>query len=245
MTIPDVHRLYDVVAATWPSAACQQIGPWMIRDGAGGGSRVSAATATQAVTSDDVAPAENAMRDLGQPPLFMICEGDTVLDDILQTAGYAIKDPVNLYAAPTAEIATQRPPPVTAFTVWPPLATQQEIWASGGIGPARLAVMDRAPLPKTTILGRTDDCPAGTLFVGADGECAMIHALEVLPHHRNKGLARHLTRAAAFWAADQGCPWLTLVTTRANAAANHLYSSLGMTLVGRYHYRTLSKETAS
>ena len=67
----------------------------------------------------------------------------------------------------------------------------------------------------------------------------MIHALEIAVEYRRRGLARHLTQAAAFWAQDQGANYLTLVTTQANAGANALYSSLGMTLVGQYHYRTL------
>ena len=67
----------------------------------------------------------------------------------------------------------------------------------------------------------------------------MIHALEISDQHRRQGLARHLTRAAAFWAQDNGAAYLTLVTTQANIGANALYASLGMTLVGQYHYRTL------
>ncbi len=241
MTLPDTHQIYDVLSATWPSADAQTIGPWIIRKGDGGGSRVSAATATSAVTKDDLPLSEDAMRELGQPPLFMIRAGDDALDQLLSDAGYAIKDPTVLYAAKAADLATERPPPVTAFTVWPPLAVQSEIWAAGGIGAGRLAVMDRAPHPKTTLMGRVDDRPAASVFIGTHDGCAMIHALEVMQAHRQKGLARYLTRAAAFWALDQRCNYLTLATTEANVAANALYSSLGMTRIGRYHYRTLPK----
>ncbi|MEY1557436.1 GNAT family N-acetyltransferase [Yoonia sp. R2331] len=244
MTLPDIHRLYDVVAATWPAANVAPHGPWQIRTGKGGGRRVSAATASGPITRANLAQAEAAMHALSQTPLFMIREGEDALDALLADAGYVVKDPSVLYAAPAAAIATERPPPVTAFTVWPPLAVQRDIWAAGGIGDGRLAVMSRAPQPKTSFLGRINDRPAATVFVGVDGDCAMIHALEVAVAHRKQGLARHLTRAAAFWALEQGCTFLTLVTTEANAAANHLYSSLGMTLVGRYHYRTLPKDDA-
>ncbi len=241
MTLPDIHTLYDVVAATWPAAQTQQVGPWMIRTGKGGGSRVSAATAHQPISPDDIVTADRAMRDLWQTPLFMVREGEDTLDAMLETAGYVIKDPSVIYVAPVSDVATMRPPPVTAFTVWPPLAVQRDIWATGGIGDGRLAVMDRAPMPKTTFLGRIDDKPAATVFVGCHERCAMIHALEVARPFRNKGLARHLTRAAAFWAMEQGCDHIALVTTAANTAANALYSSLGMTRVGGYHYRTLAK----
>ncbi len=177
------------------------------------------------------------MRAAGQRPLFMIRDQDAALDRELADLGYLIKDPVNLYAAPVAQIATMRPPPVTTFEVWPPLAAQVEIWAAGGIGAGRLTIMDRAPLPKTTILGRLQDRPAGTLFIGIAGDCAMIHALEIAVAQRRQGLARQMTIAAAFWAQAQGARWLTLVATRANTGAHALYTSLGMGVVGQYHYR--------
>ncbi|WP_333714506.1 GNAT family N-acetyltransferase [Yoonia sp.] len=239
MTLPSARKLYAVIDGTWPSLAKRAVGPWTIRIDGKGGSRVSAATVEAAFGEADIATAEDAMREVGQTPLFMIREGDAGLDAMLAARGYVIKDPVNLYAAPVARIATTRPPPITSFEVWPPLAVQTEIWAAGGIGPGRIDVMDRARPPKTTLLGRIDDRPAGTVFVGIAADCAMIHALEIATDHRRKGLARHLTQAAAFWAQDNGAAFLTLVTTQANAGANTLYSSLGMTLVGQYHYRIL------
>lgn len=239
MTLPDAQKLYAVIDGTWPSLAKRAVGPWTIRIDGKGGSRVSAASAEQPVRDSDIPQAQEAMREVGQTPLFMIREGDHKLDYLLAARGYVIKDPVNLYAAPVGDIATERPPPVTAFTVWPPLAVQAEVWAAGGIGQGRLDVMDRARQPKTTILGRLNDRPAGTVFVGIAADCAMIHALEIAKEHRRQGLAQYLTRAAAFWAQDQGATFLTLVTTQANAGANALYTSLGMTLVGQYHYRIL------
>lgn len=239
MSFPDVPKLYAVIDGTWPASAKQALGPWTIRLDSSGSSRVSAATAEEPVTDADIPQAEDAMRQAGQTPLFMIREGEDALDQDLAARGYIIKDPVNMYAAPVALIATDRPPPVTSFEVWPPLAAQAEIWAEGGIGPGRLAIMDRAREPKTTLLGRLNDQPAGTVYIGIAADCAMIHALEIGKAHRRQGLAAHLTRAAAFWAQDQGADYLTLVTTQANDSANALYSSLGMTLVGHYHYRTM------
>lgn len=239
MTQPTAHKLYDVIDGTWPAAAKQALGPWTVRLDDSGSSRVSAATAELPFTDADIPTAEQAMREAGQTPLFMIREGEGDLDQMLAARGYAIKDPVNMYAAPVDQITTQRPPAVTTFEVWPPLAVQTEIWADGGIGAGRLAVMDRARHPKTTLLGRLNDRPAGTIYVGIAADCAMIHALEVAHAHRRQGLAVHLTRAAAFWARANGADYLTLVTTAANESANALYASLGMTLVGHYHYRTL------
>ena len=239
MTLPTVHKLYAIIDGTWPAFAKRAVGPWVIRIDGKGGSRVSAATVEADFTNFDITDAEEAMREVDQTPLFMIREGDEALDEMLEARGYQIKDPVNLYAAPVSDIATERPPPVTAFTVWPPLAAQAEVWAAGDIGQGRLDVMDRARQPKTTLLGRINDVPAGAAFVGIAGDCAMIHALEVAEDQRRQGLALHLTRAAAFWAMEHDADYLTLVTTQANVGANTLYSSLGMTLVGQYHYRIL------
>ncbi len=239
MTLPSAQKLYAVIDGTWPASAKQALGPWTIRLDDSGSSRVSAATAEIPFKDTDIPEAEASMREAGQVPLFMIREGENDLDDVLAARGYVIKDPVNMYAAPIDQIAIGRPPPVTTFQAWPPLAVQTEVWAAGGIGKGRIAVMDRARHPKTTLLGRLDDRPAGTVYVGIAGDCAMIHALEVAVAHRRKGLAAHLTRAAAHWAQDQGAAYLTLVTTVANDGANALYTSLGMTLVGHYHYRTL------
>lgn len=241
MILPTAAQLYEVIEGTWPPETCVGLGPWTIRLDKSGSSRVSAATAKGPVGDAAIDQAAEAMRGAGQTPLFMIREGEGPLDESLAAKGYVIKDPVNMYAAPVAALAIDRPPPVSTFEVWPPLAVQAEIWAKGGIGEGRLAVMDRAPGAKTTFLGRSGDSPAGSVFVAEHEGCAMIHALEVDADHRRKGMARHLTQAAAFWAQDQRVQTLSLVTTRANQAANALYSSLGMTLVGQYHYRILSE----
>lgn len=242
MQFPSARQCYDVIDDTWPPANCRALGPWLVRLDPSGSSRVSAATAHAPLRDGDIALAAAAMRVAGQRPLFMIRDQDAALDGTLAGLGYQIKDPVNIYAAPVQAIATKRPPPVTTFEVWPPLAAQVEIWAAGGIRAGRLAIMDRAPMPKTTILGRLHDRPAGTLFVGIAADCAMIHALEIAQAHRRQGLARQVTIAAAFWAQANGAHWLTLVATRANAGAHALYTSLGMGVVGQYHYRIAPEE---
>lgn len=243
MTLPSVQDLYQVTDKSWPPAQQSANGVWIIREGQGGGSRVSSATANGPITQADLPVAEQAMRALGQVPQFMIRHGDDDLDQLLATAGYQIKDPVNLYVAPVSDIALTPIPPVTSFEVWPPLAAQAEIWAEGGIGPTRLAVMERAPQPKTTFLGRIDDTPAGTAYVGSHLGVAMIHAIEITPDQRRKGLARHLITGAAFWAQRAGLSHVSLVCTQANLAANALYASMGFTRVGQYHYRILPEDT--
>jgi ribosomal protein S18 acetylase RimI-like enzyme len=235
--MPDAGDIYEVIEGTWPPVSTHITGPWIIREGRGGGSRVSATTARQPVTADDLALAEDAMRALGQPLLFMIREGDTELDALLAAEGYTVFDPVNLYLAPVPAIAAERPPPVTCFTVWEPLEIMRDIWEAGGIGAGRQAVMQRAPLPKTGLFGRSNNSPAAAGFVALHKGIAMVHALEVLARHRRKGMGHHMMRQAAIWAMDQGATHISCVCRQENAAANQLYASLGMQLVGQYHYR--------
>jgi ribosomal protein S18 acetylase RimI-like enzyme len=230
----DPAAIHAAVAATWPAARTWRQGPVTLRDGQGGGSRVSAATVEAGWTESDIVAAEAEM---GARPLFMLREGEERLDALLAARGYAVMDPVVGYVAPVGVLATVRPPPVTTFEVWPVLAAQREIWAEGGIGPARIAVMERAARPKVSLLGRLDDSPAGAAFVAVHQGFGMVHALEVLPRFRRRGLGAHLLRAAAFWVAGQGAGAVGLVVTEANAGARALYEAMGMQVVARYHYR--------
>ncbi|MFQ6553627.1 GNAT family N-acetyltransferase [Aestuariibius insulae] len=236
MTGPTITDIYEVIDTTWQPASKTRHGPWMIREGRGAGGRVSSATAEAPVIDADIPIAEEAMRAFGQTPLFMIRDGETALDQALEARGYRIKDAVHAYAAPIGTLAAD-PPPVTCFEVWPPLEIMKEVWDAGGIGPERRAVMARVPDPKTTILGRTEDQPAGAAFVAIAGPFAMTHAVETLARHRRRGLAVHMMQAAARWAARHGATHMTLITTQDNIAANALYRSLGMTVIGGYHYR--------
>lgn len=242
MTLPTPQALFDAIDATWPAAAMQTVGPWVIRNGLGGGKRVSAATCLdEAAALTQIAQAEAAMTDLGQTPLFMIRPEDTALDAALAARGYAVVDPVTLYACPIATFARE-PDRLTAFTVWPPLAVQAEIWAAGGIGPARLNIMHRAKNPKISVLGRNAESPAGTAFVAIHDGIAMLHGLEIADAHRRKGLGINIMRSAALWAQNAGARYFSVLVTDANLPGNSLYLSLGMTAVTNYHYRVRKKE---
>lgn len=222
--------------ATWPAAAWHDVGAFIVREGRGGGQRVSSATASGAWSEADINRVEACQQGLGQVPLFLIRPGDEALDAALQARGYALKDPVHFYDAAADELAAPTPA-LTTFAIWPPLAIQRDIWAEDGIGPARIAVMDRARGPKTSILGRVNDRAAGTAFVAIHQGTAMLHALVVVPAERRQGLAAKMMRAAATWSQDHGAKRLGVLVTAANAPANALYASLGMRIVGQYHYR--------
>ena len=235
----DLTSLYAAIDATWPAAAMHTQGPWTFRDGQGGGKRVSAATTDEEVTKADLPAAEAAMRAMGQDPLFMIRVGQEGLDALLEARGYRIVDPVNLYYGTLEQMAQMPPPNALVFTIWPPLEIQKDIWAAGDIGPDRVAVMHRATGAKTSVLGRHGQSPAGTGFVALHDTVAMVHAVEVSEALRKLGVGRMMTTHAARWAREEGATHMAVLCTKANAGANALYASLGLEVVGQYHYRTL------
>ncbi|MBR3371477.1 MAG: GNAT family N-acetyltransferase [Rhodobacteraceae bacterium] len=234
MTLPAPDALFAALEGTWPAQSVFSAAQWTIRDGAGGGKRVSAATTKD--EGADIAVAEAAMHALSQKPLFMLRDTQTVLQDRLAACGYGRVDPSVIYAAPVAAIAKD-PPAISLYPVWPPLAIMRRIWADGGIGPARVQVMARARGPKAGLIARSHDRAAGAAFCAVHDGIAMVHAVEVAPALRRKGVARMILQGAAFWAQGQGAQWLALAVTEANAPARALYDALGMQVMVQYSYR--------
>lgn len=225
------EALADVMEATWPPARTWQEGAVTLRDGAGGGKRVSAASCDGAWTGADLATLDRMAA-----PLVLIRATDGALDAALAARGWRIADPVVAYAAGVATLAADLPA-LAAFAHWPPLAVTRAIWDEAGIGPDRVAVMARATGGRTALLARDGDRSAGVAFVARHKTEAMLHALEVRPDHRRRGVGATLLRAAANWAAAEGADRLSLVVTERNAGARALYARLGMQVVGQYHYR--------
>lgn len=226
--------LFDVVAATWPAAGLRDAGGFLLRRGEGGGNRTSAAT--RAGGPVDIALAEAGMRDWGQVPLFLLRPGEAALDAALAARGYLEQDASRMLAAPVAALAApDAERRVVACEA--PLAIMARLWQAGGIGTARLAVMARAAGPRTWLMVREGDRVAGCGFVAVRDGVAMLHALEIAPAFRRRGLGATLTRGAARWAGAAGATDLALAVTVRNAAAGALYAGLGMTEVARYHYR--------
>ena len=209
-----------------------------VRFSPGGGSRVRAASQLGTQPPDEalIERVEQMQRAAGQPALFSVRQEQAAFDEMLAQRGYRVKDPVIIYAIDPAALAAQAPP-ITVFETWPPLAIQEDIWRTGGIGADRLAVMAGVTGAKISLLGRIQDQPAGTAFVATHKDIAMLHALEVLPAHRRRGLARIMMQSAASWALRQVAAHFALLVTRANVPANGLYTSLGFQPVGDYHYR--------
>jgi GNAT superfamily N-acetyltransferase len=227
------------LAATWPAASTRALGPVTLRDGAGGGCCVLVVIFDGLFDVVALAAAEAAMRAQGRAPLFRVRAGQDELDAWLRGRGYALVEPTRFHAAPVAALAAP-PRPISLFPLWPPLAIQRLIWAEAGTGPARLAIMARVTGPRASFLARIENRAAGTAFAALDGPVAMLHALEVVPAFRRKGVGRLMVTGIAHWAQGQGATTLALAVTAANAPARALYESLGMPEAGGYHYREAS-----
>jgi len=234
----DLTKYFACADATWPAAEKIECGPFTLRQSPGGGKRVTAATRSGDVVADDIRVAEARMRDMGQKPLFSLRPGDEELDDILASRGYGVVDQTNVLTIPVVDLTREETDPEQAsLAVWEPLAIQLEFWAAGGVGPDRIAVMERADCPKTALIGRHDNSPGGTCYVAVANGIGMMHALEIVPAARRAGMGRAMTIHAAQWAAKEGATEFAVLCVEANKSANALYAKLGMTKVGQYHYR--------
>lgn len=222
---------------TWPAAEYAQAGGFRVGRGAGAGGRVSSAVAVGPWTPEDIAAAERIHQGWDQQPLFRVADDDAALAEALAAAGYRPRTPTAIMAAPVATLTGEPLLPLATFAVWPPLAIQRDIWAAGAIDPARLAVMTRVAGPRTSILGRImDDRAAGAGFAALSGDVVMVHAVEVLPAYRRRGLGGIIMRRAAFWAAEQGASRVGLAVGRDNVAARAAYDRLGFAEVAGYVY---------
>lgn len=231
---PDLAAAFD---ATWPPEELTAVGAFRVARSPGGGGRLNSARAVAPWTEDDI-DAVAAMQRGANAARFFVTDGDDALAGALSRRGLTPVDPTVILQAQVSALTDREIPPVTALTIWPPLAIQAELWAEAGIGPARQAAMDRAPSPKAALLGRVEDRAAGVGFVAAHGPVAMIHALAVAPEFRRMGVAAWMIRRAGHFAAENGASRVALAVTRANANAMALYSAMGFVEAAGYRYFT-------
>lgn len=239
--LPDPARLRRVLQATWPAAETVVVGPFALRRSPGGGRRVTAATVEPGAEglAEALPRAVAQMAAWQQSPIFQVVPETPGLDALLETEGYVIRDATILYVAEVAALAAIEAPRHSVYAHWPPLAIQAEIWAEGGIGPDRMAVMERVPTPRLSMMAREKDWPVGTGFVAIHDEVAMVHAIEVRPEARRKGVGGRLMARAAQWAQTEGATHVALAVTEENVGARALYAALGMQPAARYHYRVI------
>lgn len=235
--------LIDRMEPSWPPVARFTHGPFVLRQGLGGGSRVSAISlADPNAPADQIQRAlpevEAAARTLGQPPLFLLTDddaADTALANILRARGYALSDEVFAFEGPlaTAVLAAG----LKVHSGWPADADALAVWNNDGrVGAARMAVMARARGEKAVISLCDATGPVGALFAAIHDGAAVLHAIEVIPAARGRGYGHALMIAASDWARAHGADRLMLVVTKQNLPAVTLYLRHGLQVIGGYYY---------
>lgn len=232
---PGIARAFET---TWPATESADTGALRTGRGLGAGGRVSSTIAIRpGWDSAQIAAAERLHHDWDQPAMFRVADSNLALQQALSSRGYVRGNPTAILAIDCMKLAGPLPIMMT-FAIWPPIGIQRDLWAAGNVPAARQAVMDRVTGPRAALLGRLDDRAAGAAFVAVDGEVAMIHALEVSPAFRRRGLAGWLIRAGADWASGQGARRLGLAVSHANTGARTVYDRLGFREIGSYGYWT-------
>ena len=234
----DTGDLYAVIDATWPAYRLWREGGWIFRDGRGGGKRVSAATLIGTDATPDIGFAARTLAKVGQPPLFMLRPEQAEFDATLEAAGYRLLDPVTILIGDLDTLDSNLPTRL-CVTSDDPTEDMAQVWAAGGIGPARLDIMRRCPLPKTCVGLTVDGDTVSVAYAAQSGNTVMCHAVEVRASHRRQGLGRDIMRAVLGWSRDQGAAKLAIITTDENAPALALYRGMGLQDAGRYHYRIM------
>ena len=239
MTLKNGSDIFEAIDVTWPAEKFLEIPKWKLRRSAKGGKRVSAATAIGAPDISDIKLAENKMAQWHQDKLFMIKKNEIILDEALSASGYRVIDPTNIWSISSKNLSIQKTLPVKAFTIFPPLAIQRELWRANHIPPSRIEIMDRVKTHKTTIFGRINARPAASAFVAVSNKFAMVHALVVDKKCRRQGMGKFVMQKVGSWAYQMGAESVVALCTEKNCSANILYKSLGMQVIGKYHYRVL------
>ncbi|MEM7529291.1 MAG: GNAT family N-acetyltransferase [Pseudomonadota bacterium] len=247
----DAARFAAASDATWPGETVGSLGDWRLRFTHGAGSRAASAWAAGPADrplGDAVTAVEAAYAEQGLTPRFQLWPGDEALDSHLEDRGYRAYDRSHLMARSLEEpLPVPQSPPTPdgretmAIDVRTPLAVLDDIWAMGGIGPARRSVLARAPGLKAIFLGRVGMRPAGATAVVLDGKVAVTQALYVMPEARRCGLGAVLLRAGASFAKDSGADVMAHSVVAGNDAAITLYQRLGFQIFGSYHYREATR----
>jgi GNAT superfamily N-acetyltransferase len=214
--------------ATWPPAATRRVGPFLLRDGAGGGQRVSAATVVDSWGPDDL-DAVIAAHDVR---LFRVLDGQGDLAAALERRGFPAHDETVGYIC-AADPDNAGP----GAAEWPPAPDTRALWQQDGVGPDRVAVMDRVAGPKTALVIRDDNGAVAAGFAGVDGRWVILHALFVAPVARRRGFGAAILDAVGHFGAAHRADMTGLLVTAANAGARSLYRAYGMHDAGGYHYR--------
>lgn len=243
---PSDRELEAIAALGWRGLEQSRLGGWLLRAGNGFTGRANSLLpldepdrpVSEALALVIAWYAERGLSPLAQVPLPLAAG----LDDTLAGLGWRAYNPSRFLVHGIGDLLAACPPRPDL----PPVS--------------------HAPAPSADWLAgyqyRGKDLPAGAVDVltsaadptfaavaGPDGLLGVargvidegwlgVTAVTVPEPARRRGVARHLMRGLAHWAADRGARHVYLQVAEENTAALGLYAGLGFRTHHRYHYRT-------
>jgi ribosomal protein S18 acetylase RimI-like enzyme len=239
----EVTELERIASAAWPAPVVERLGEWTLRAADGWTGRANSAlplgdpgmgrdAAIGAVVRWYTAKGLPARINVPLP----VC---ATLDAALTARDWARSPATLVLTAPVAAIVAAAPergdlPPVRLDP------EPDEAWLAvvaarkGDLPPAARHVLTAARPVRCASVERDLAVGRGAVVDGF----LHLSLLEVAEPARRRGLARHVTRALAGWAATEGAGTAFLQVEAGNTAARELYGSLGFTVHHEYVTRT-------
>jgi N-acetylglutamate synthase len=242
----EVAALEWAGARAWPAPETDRLGEWLLRAAGGWTGRANSALAVgdpglPLPAAIEAVRAWYAARDLPariNVPLPLATAVDAALDE----RGWARAPRTLVQAAPLAGLVTGEArsdlPAVTLTEAPAPEWLAMVADRKKSLPPAAIRVLTGPPLVRFAAVHAAD----GTLLAGGRGAVTdgRLHLglIEVAPQVRRRGLARHVIRALAVWAADQRATLAYLQVEEHNEPAVALYEGLGFATHHGYVTRT-------
>lgn len=239
----DIVALERVAAAGWPAPDTGTLGDWLLRAAAGWTNRANSVLPL----GDPGVPLPQALErvrtwyaERGLTPRFAVpLPAFRALDRELADLGWQPTHRVLVQTASLAEVrgtlaAPADPPergglPPVRITPRP-----DQDWLrvagnrKGGLSPVAVRVLAGARQPGFASVYESGELVATGRGV-VDAGWLGLSLVEVAPHARRRGLARHVIAALVRWATDHQATRGYLQVEEQNPAANALYASLGFT----------------
>lgn len=225
--------LERIASRGWPAVESVPLGDWELRAAGGFTGRAnSAAVHGDPGTADPFAAIIDFYATRGLPPLAQVVEGSD-WDRRFAAAGWR---PVDDRPGAIVQIAdlTQVPSADPSAVVAPEADDTWLALYGRVVDPELARTVIEGPL--TVGFVAIGDVAIGRVVV--TGEWAGLAAVEVVPSHRRRGLARRIVDTSLAWAAEHGADKAYLQVTPQNVAAQALYAPYGFTTHHSYVYLT-------
>jgi GNAT superfamily N-acetyltransferase len=234
-----VKRLEEVLIASWPAAELERRGRWVFaanRGVTGRANSVSPLGPPDGSLQAAIDAVEEWYRARGQPAMFRLTPlaGDGLVS-LLEARGYhprpeptdVLVGPLAALPAATGSVVISDRPPLGWFDVGDrpvehrPVVEAMMRRVSGPVGWATLSIDER-----TVAVGQG----------AVTGDHLSVFGMHTAADRRGRGHARVVLEALHAWGVAAGAEVATLQVTEANAAAQHLYRSVGYTPAYSYRY---------